>query len=60
MYIYVYIYIQIYLSSNGTVKLSHARSNDRQGQDTFLTLSANNQTRIYETECSNSHLSQSI
>ena len=35
------------------VQLPDPRSGDSQGQETFLTPSADNQTRNFETECSN-------
>ena len=49
IYIYIYIYIQIYtnLPVNVIARLSHPRSRDSQGQETFLAPSADNQTRIY-------------
>ena len=49
IYTYIYIYIQIYtnLPVNVIARLSHPRSRDSQGQETFLAPSADNQTRIY-------------
>ena len=41
------------------VRLLHPRSGDSQGQETFLAPSADKQTRNYDTECSNRHLSLS-
>ena len=57
MYIYVYIYTN--LLADVIVRLLHPRSGDRQGQETFLTPSADKQTRNYDIECSNHHLSLS-
>ena len=37
------------------VRLSHPWSGDSQGQEKFLALSADKQTRNYDTECSNHH-----
>ena len=37
------------------VRLSHRRSGDNQGQETSLAPSADNQTRDYDTDCSNHH-----
>ena len=63
MYIYIYIYIYIYkntnLTVNALVRLPHPRSEDSQGQETFLAPSADKQTRNYDTECSNHHPSLS-
>ena len=55
IYIYIYIYIQIYanLPVNAIVRLPHPRSGNNLGQETFLALSADKQTRNYDTECSN-------
>ena len=41
------------------VRLSHPRSGDSQGQETFLAPSADKQTHNYDTECSNHHPSLS-
>ena len=41
------------------VRLPHPRSGDSQDQETFLAPSADKQTRNYDTECSNHHLSRS-
>ena len=54
------IYIQIYntytnLPVNIIVRLPHPRSGDSQGQETFLTPSADKQIRSHDTECSNHH-----
>ena len=38
------------------VRLPHPRSGNSQSQETFLTPSADKQTRNYDTECSNHHL----
>ena len=35
------------------IRVPHPRSEDRQGQETFLAPSAGKQTRNYDTECSN-------
>ena len=53
--VYIYIYIYIYTNSpiNVIVTLSHPRSGDSQGQETFLVPCADKQTRNYDTECSN-------
>ena len=56
IYIYLVInYIHIYanLPVNVMVRLPHPQSRDSQGQEMFLTLSADKQTRNYHTECSN-------
>ena len=45
--------MQIYL------RLPHLRSGDSQGKETFLAPLAEKQTRTYDRECSNHHLSQS-
>ena len=61
MYIYVYIYIYIYiyihtnLSVNAIVRQAHPRSGDSQGKKTFVTPSADKQSRNYDIECSNHH-----
>ena len=55
----MYIYIYTNLSVNTIVRLPHPRSGDSQGQETFLAPSADNQSRNYDTECSNHHPSQS-
>ena len=57
--VYKYIYIYINLPVNVIVRLLHPRSGDSQGQETFIALSADKQTRSYETECSNHHPSLS-
>ena len=61
LYIYIYIYIYIYtnLPVNAIVRLPHPRSGDSQGQETFLALSADKQTRSYDIKCSNHHPSLS-
>ena len=43
------------LAVNPKVRLPHPPSGDSQGQETILTPSADNQTRNYDTECSNHH-----
>ena len=60
MQIYMYMYLHIYANVpvNVIVKLPHPRSGD--SQETFLAPSADNQTRNYDTECSNHHLPLSI
>ena len=57
MYIYVciYIYIHTNLSVNVIVRQAHSRSGDSQGKKTFLTPSADKQSRNYDIECSNHH-----
>ena len=47
------------LPVNAIVRLPHPWSGDSQGQQTFLALSADKQTRNYDTECSNHHSSLS-
>ena len=47
------------LPVNATVRLPHPRSGDSQGQEMFLTPSADKQTRNHDTECSNHHPSPS-
>ena len=59
IYIHIYIYIYAHLPRNDVVRLPHPRSGDRQGQETFLAPSADQQTRNYDTECSNHHPSKS-
>ena len=59
IYICIYIYIYKNLLLNGIVRLPHPWSGDSEGQETFLTPSADNQTRNYDTECSNLHPSLS-
>ena len=60
IYIYIYnIYIFTNLPVNAIIRLPHPRSGDSQGQETFLTPSADKQTRNYDTECSNHHPSLS-
>ena len=65
MYIYIYIYIYIYvyihtnLPVNSILRLLHSQSGDRQGQESFFAPSADNQTRNYDTDCSNRHPSLS-
>ena len=50
-YIYIYIYIYIYtnLPVNTIIRLPYPRSGDSQGQETFLALSADKQTRNHDT-----------
>ena len=52
-------YIHTHLPVNAIVTLPHPRSGDRQGRETFLAPSADNQTRSYETEYSKHHPSLS-
>ena len=69
MHIYIFIYIKyrlyiynIYntnLSVNVIVRLPHPVRGDSQGQETFLTPSADKETRNYDTEYSNHHPSLS-
>ena len=47
------------LPVNVTARLPHPRSRDNQGQETFLAPSTDKQTRNYDIECSNHHLSLS-
>ena len=47
------------LALNIIVRLLHPWSGDSHGQETFLAPSADKQTRHYDTECSNHHLSLS-
>ena len=53
------IYMYTNLPVNVIVRLPHPRSGDNLGQETFLAPSADKQTRIYDTECSNHHPSLS-
>ena len=59
IYIYIYIYIHTNLPVNAIVRLSYPRSGDKQDQETFLASPADKQTRNYDGECSNHHLSLS-
>ena len=52
----MYIHIYANFPVNVIVKLPHPQSGGSQDQKTFLAPSANNQTRNYDTECSNHHL----
>ena len=53
----MYIYIRYTnLPVNAIVRLPHPRSGDSQGQETFLAPSADKQTRNYDTELSNHHV----
>ena len=52
--ILIYIHIYINITVNVTVR-PHPRSGDSQGQETFLALSADKQTRNYYIEWSNHH-----
>ena len=45
---------------NATVRLLHPRSEDSQGEETFLAPSADKQTRNHDIECSNHHPSLSV
>ena len=47
------------LPVNIIVRLLHPRSGDSHGQETFLASSADKQTRNYDADCSNHHLSLS-
>ena len=60
IYIYIYIYAYIYASlpRHAIVRISHPRSRDSQGQETFSAPSANKQTCNYDM-CWNHHISQS-
>ena len=51
IYIYSYMYIQAFanLRVNVIVRLPHPRSEDSQGQETFLAPSADKQTCNYDT-----------
>ena len=55
MYIYIYIYIYPNLPRNSIIRLLYLCGGDSQCQKTFLTPSAEKQTRNYDTECSNHH-----
>ena len=46
----------IHLPVNAIARLPHPRSEDSQGQETFLAASADKQTRNYDTECSNIYI----
>ena len=52
---HIYTNLPVYV----IVRLPHNRSGDSQGQETFLAPSADKQTRNYDIECSNHHLSLS-
>ena len=59
-YVYVYICMYIYLYTykliiKVIVRQAHSRSGDSQGKKTFLTPSADKQSRNYDIECSNHH-----
>ena len=58
-YIYIYLYIYTKLPVNAIVRLPHPRSGDSLGKETPQALSADRQTRNYDIECSNHHLSTS-
>ena len=49
MYIHIYIYTNLPVTA--IVRLPHPQSGDSQGQETFLTPSADKQTLNYDTEC---------
>ena len=53
IYIYIYIYIIYTYIYNAIVRLTHSRSGDSQGQETFFAPSTEKDTRNYDTECSN-------
>ena len=57
----IYIYIYIYMNIQATVRQPHTRIGDSQNQDQemFLVLSADKQTRNYDTECLNHYPSRS-
>ena len=57
---YICIYIHTNLPVNAIVRLLHLRSEDSQGQETFLAPSADKKTRNHDIECSNHHKSLSI
>ena len=46
------MYIYTDLPVNAIIRLPHPRSGDSQGQEMFLTPSADRQTRNYDTDCS--------
>ena len=52
-------YVYTSLPANAIVRLPHPPSGDSQGQERFLAPSAEKQTRNYDAECSNLHLSLS-
>ena len=52
MYIYLYTYKLII---KVIVRQAHSRSGDSQGKKTFLTPSADKQSRNYDIKCSNHH-----
>ena len=49
IYLSIYIYIYTNLSENVIVRPPHPRSEDSQGQETFLAPSADKQTHNYDT-----------
>ena len=55
----MYIYIYTKLAVNAIVRLPHPRSGDSLGKETPQAPSADKQTRNYDIECSNQHLSPS-
>ena len=55
--IFTYIYANKQIPVKAIVRIAHPWSGDR--QQTFLTPSADNQTRNYDTECSNHYTSLS-
>ena len=57
IYIYIYIYIYTNLPVNVIARLPHPWSGGSQGKETFLAPCAGKQTRNYDTESSNHHLS---
>ena len=48
---FIYVYIYTNLPVNAIVRLPHPRSEDIQGQETFLAPSADKQTLNYDIEC---------
>ena len=58
-YIYIYVYIYTKLAVNAIVRLPHPRSGDSLSKETPQAPSADKQTRNYDIECSNHHLSPS-
>ena len=59
IYIYIYIYTTYIQADRQTDRLPHPWSGDSQGQETFLAPYADKQTRNYDIESSNHHLSLS-
>ena len=57
--LYIYIYTHTNLPVDVIVRLPHPWSGDSRGQETFLAPSADKQTRNYDIESPNHHLSLS-